>query len=108
MAGKEHPKYQIPDTPHAKIRYERALKHARAAKAEGKSTEEIHAIFKRVIEFDTKDVEKLSKEGKHGQYRSAVLHARMALEQGKTSAEAHAVFKRFMAGDVNHDAHVKA
>ena len=49
MEGKqEHPKFEVPDDPHAKHRYESALKHAEYAKAAGKSSEEIHAVFKKV------------------------------------------------------------
>ena len=47
MTCKEHPKYELPNTPHAKHRYESAMKHVEAAKAAGKSSEEIHAIFKK-------------------------------------------------------------
>ena len=57
MTCKEHPKYELPNTPHAKHRYESAMKHVEAAKAAGKSSEEIYAIFKKVMEFDIKDVE---------------------------------------------------
>ena len=49
MTCKEHPKYELPNTPHAKHRYESAMKHVEAAKAAGKSSEEIHAIFKKVM-----------------------------------------------------------
>ena len=51
MTCKEHPKYELPNTPHAKHRYESAMKHVEAAKAAGKSSEEIHAIFKKVMEW---------------------------------------------------------
>jgi len=102
----KHPEIQIPDTPHAKARYESAKRHAEAAKAQGKSSEEIHAIFKKVMAFDPKtDLDKLPKDEAHAKYRSAVLHAQKALENGKTSEEAHAIFKRFKAGDVNPNAH---
>ena len=60
----------MPNTPHAKHRYESAMKHVEAAKAAGKSSEEIHAIFKKVMEFDIKDVEKLPADGPHAKYRS--------------------------------------
>ena len=63
MTCKEHPKYELPNTPHAKHRYESAMKHVEAAKAAGKSSEEIHAIFKKVMEFDIKDVKKLPADG---------------------------------------------
>ena len=75
MTCKEHPKYELPNTPHAKHRYESAMKHVEAAKAAGKSSEEIHAIFKKVMEFDIKDVEKLPADGPHAKYRSAVRSA---------------------------------
>ena len=41
-----HPKFEIPADPHGKARYESAKKHAEAAKKAGKSSEEIHAVFK--------------------------------------------------------------
>lgn len=85
MTCKEHPKYELPNTPHAKHRYESAMKHVEAAKAAGKSSEEIHAIFKKVMEFDIKDVEKLPADGPHAKYRSAVIHAQKAIAAGKSS-----------------------
>jgi len=102
----KHPDYKLPETPHAKARYESAMRHVEAAKAAGKSSEEIHAIFKKVMEFDPKtDLDKLPKDGPHAKYRSAVLHAQKAIENGKSSEEAHAIYQRFMAGDVNPNAH---
>ena len=46
-----HPKFEIPTDPHGKHRYESAMKHVEAAKKAGKSSDEIHAIFKKVMEF---------------------------------------------------------
>lgn len=37
-----HPEYVLPNTPHAGYRYKMAMKHVEAAKAAGKSVEEIH------------------------------------------------------------------
>lgn len=105
MTCKEHPKYEIPTDPHGKHRYESAMRHVAAAKAAGKSSEEIHAIFKKVMEFDTKDVEKLPKDGPHGKYRSAVIHAQKALANGKSKAEAHAIYKKIMAGEATGCCH---
>ena len=99
MTCKEHPKYELPNTPHAKHRYESAMKHVEAAKAAGKSSEEIHAIFKKVMEFDIKDVEKLPADGPHAKYRSAVIHAQKAIAAGKTSEEAHELYRKIMAGE---------
>ena len=102
----KHPEYKLPDTPHAKARYESAMRHVEAAKVAGKSSEEIHAIFKKVMEFDPKtDLDKLPKDGPHGKYRSAVIHAQKALENGKSSEEVHAMYKKIMAGEANPDAH---
>ena len=47
-----HPKFEIPTDPHGKHRYESAMKHVEAAKKAGKSSDEIHAIFKKVMEFN--------------------------------------------------------
>lgn len=95
-----HPQVQIPEGPHGQARYESAKRHAAAAKAAGKSTEEIHAVFKKVMAFDSKtDLDKLSDEGAHGQYKSACIHAQHALANGKSSAEAHELFKKIKAGE---------
>ena len=47
-----HPKYELPKTPHAEYRYKMAMKHVEAAKAAGKSSEEIHEIFHKVMNYD--------------------------------------------------------
>ena len=44
-----HPKYELPDNPHAKHRYASAMKHVEAAKAAGKTSEEIHEIFHKTV-----------------------------------------------------------
>ncbi len=105
MTSTNHPEYKLPDTPHAKARYASAMRHVEAAKAAGKSSAEIHAIFKRVMEFDVKDIETLSKDGPHGKYRSAVIHAQKALANGKSREEAHAIYQKIMSGEANKDAH---
>ena len=46
-----HPEYVLPNTPHAGYRYKMAMKHVEAAKAAGKSVEEIHEIFNSVIKM---------------------------------------------------------
>lgn len=97
--NKEHPVYQVPDEPHAKHRYESAKKHAAAAKAAGKSTEEIHAIFKKVMEFDPSNIDSIPTDEAHSKYRSAVIHAKKAMENGKSSKEAHEIFHRIMNGE---------
>lgn len=89
-----HPKYELPKTPHAEYRYKMAMKHVEAAKAAGKSSEEIHAIFKKCMEYDIND---LPKDAAHAKYASAVRHAQAALKNGKTSEEAHDIFKQVLA-----------
>ncbi|WP_196593285.1 hypothetical protein [Pectinatus sottacetonis] len=94
-----HPKFQIPDDPHGKSRYESAMRHVEAAKKQGKSTAELHAIFKKVMAFDPKDVESIPKDAAHAKYRSAVIHAQKAMAAGKSSKEVHEIFHRIKNGE---------
>ena len=66
---------------------------------EGKSTEEIHAIFKKVMAFDPSDIDSIPKDEAHAKYRAAMIHMQHALKNGKSSEEAHAIFKKIMAGE---------
>lgn len=93
ITEKKHPEYEIPNDPHGKRRYESAIKHVEFAKKAGKSSEEIHEIFHRVMNFDPKNIEKIPKDEAHKKYRSAVIHAQKAIENGKTSEEAHGIFR---------------
>lgn len=45
----KHPKYDVPTDAEGKARYESALKHVEWAKAHGKSSDEIHEIFHKVM-----------------------------------------------------------
>ena len=99
MTCKEHPKYELPNTPHAKHRYESAMKHVEAAKKAGKSSEEIHALFKKIMEFNPMDIDSIPKDEAHAKYRSAMIHMKAALENGKSSAEAHALAKKILSGE---------
>lgn len=94
-----HANFEIPTDPHGKRRYESAMKHVEAAKNAGKSSEEIHAIFKKVMEHDPMDIDSIPKDEAHAKYRTAMIHMKAALENGKTSEEAHAMFKRIMNGE---------
>lgn len=94
-----HPEFQIPTDPHGKRRYESAMRHVEAAKKAGKSTEEIHAIFKKVMAFDPSDIDSIPKDEAHAKYRAAMIHMQHALKNGKSSEEAHAIFKKIMAGE---------
>ncbi len=94
-----HPAPKIPEGPHGKIRYERAKRHAAAAKAKGKSSEEIHAIFKRVIAFDPfKDTDKIPNDEAHKKYKSAIVHVKAAKAKGASADEIHAMYERIMSG----------
>lgn len=95
-----HPQVQIPEDAHGKARYASAMRHVEAAKAAGKSSEEIHAIYKKVMEFDIeKDLDKVPNDGPHGKWKSAVIHAKHALANGKSSEEAHEIYRKIMAGE---------
>lgn len=94
-----HANFEIPTDPHGKRRYESAMKHVEVAKKAGKSSEEIHAIFKKVMEHDPMDIDSIPKDEAHAKYRTAMIHMKAALEHGKTSEEAHAMFKRIMNGE---------
>lgn len=45
----KHKKFEIPTDPEGKARYESAMRHVERAKAEGKSSEEIHELFHKVM-----------------------------------------------------------
>lgn len=66
---KKHPEFQIPTDAHGKRRYESAMKHVQAAKKAGKSSEEIHAIFKKVMEFDPKNIDSIPDDEAHAKYK---------------------------------------
>lgn len=84
----EHPKFEIPQDPHGKVRYESAMKHVEHAKKMGKSSEEIHAIFHKVMNFSPTDIESIPKDQAHQKYREAAI----AASKAETSAEKHAIF----------------
>lgn len=90
-----HPKYELPKTPHAEYRYKMAMKHVEAAKAAGKSSEEIHEMFKKIMSYDVNDLP-ASSGGAHKKYHAAVAHAKKALENGKSSEEAHEIFRQVL------------
>lgn len=96
-----HPKVEIPADPHGRRRYELALKHVEAAKKRGASSEELHAIYKKVMEFDFKDLDSLPQDEAHAKYRSAALHMQRSLEAGKSVEEAHEVFRRILRGETS-------
>lgn len=104
---RKHPEYQIPNEPHAKHRYESALKHVQFAKEAGKTSEEIHETFHKVMNFDLKNIENIPQDEAHKKYRTAVIHARKALENGKTSEEAHAIYRNILSGNVEGNCHHK-
>ncbi len=93
-----HPKFEIPNEPHAKHRYASAMKHVEAAKAAGKSSEEIHAMFKKIMAFNPMDIESIPTDDAHKKYRSAAIHAKKAMENGKSSEEVHKIFQDVLSG----------
>ena len=110
--SKCHGHYPIPEDEEGKKRYESALRHVAIAKENGKSVDELHAIFKKVMEGTGKcsgrKEEAVSKchghypipedeEGKK-RYESALRHVAIAKENGKSVDELHAIFKKVMEG----------
>ena len=71
---KNHPEFKIPTDPHGKARYESAMRHVEAAKKAGKSSEEIHEIFRKIMNFDPKDIDSIPND----------------------AAEVHAIFERVL------------
>ena len=107
-----HPQYPIPQDEEGRKRYESAKRHAALAKEQGKSLDEIHEIFKKVMNGTGKcsgrKEEAVSKchghypipedeEGKK-RYESALRHVAIAKENGKSVDELHAIFKKVMEG----------
>lgn len=97
-----HPKYELPKTPHAEYRYKMAMRHVEAAKAAGKSSEEIHAMFHKIMNYD---IDNLPQDGDdaHKGYRTAVAKAKQALADGKSSEEAHEIFRQVLAQETPHN-----
>ena len=94
-----HPKFEVPADPHGKARYESALRHAEAAKKAGKSSEEIHAVFKKVMAFNPMDIDSIPKDEAHAKYRSAMIHVKKAMEAGKSSEEIHEIYRKVLNSD---------
>lgn len=105
-----HPQYPIPQDEEGRKRYESAKRHAAHAKEQGKSTDEIHEIFRKVMEGTGKcsgraEISKChghypipeDEEGKK-RYESALRHVAIAKENGKSVDELHAIFRRVMNG----------
>ena len=89
-----HPKYELPkDDPHAKYHYEMAMKQKKKKKKAGKSTAELHEIFKKCMSVD---LDHLPTDPAHAKYVSAVKHAKAALAKGQSSEEAHELFKKVL------------
>lgn len=105
ITEKKHPEYEIPKDPHAKHRYKSAMKHVHAAKEAGKSSEEIHALFQKIMNFDPENIDHIPDDEAHKKYRSAVIHAQKALEKGKTSEAAHRIFQDIIAGNTAGKCH---
>lgn len=102
-----HANFTVPTDPHGKRRYESAMKHVEAAKKAGKSSEELHALFKKIMEFNPMDIDSIPKDEAHAKYRSAMVHMKAALDNGKSSAEAHAVAKKILSGEATGCCHKK-
>lgn len=95
----KHATRLVPTDPHEKARYDRAMKHIEYAREQGMSSEEIHTLFKQIMDFDYKDIDKVPNDEAHKKFRQALVHANKAREEGKSDEEVHAVFNRIMNGE---------
>lgn len=102
-----HANFTVPTDSHGKRRYESAMKHVEAAKKAGKSSEELHALFKKIMEFNPMDIDSIPKDEAHAKYRSAMVHMKAALDNGKSSAEAHAIARKILSGETSGCCHKK-
>lgn len=106
----KHKTFEIPEDEEGRKRYENAKKHARLAEEQGKSSDEIHEIFKKVMEgkgvcgakrkCTAKDKMFEIPEDEEGRkrYQVAMRHVEKAREDGKSSDEIHEIFKKVMEG----------
>lgn len=94
----KHPQYQLPEDPHARHRYEKAMRHVEAAKNKGGSSAEIHELFQRIMQADPFDIERIPTDDAHAVYRSAMIHVKKAKERGASASELHAMYRRIMDG----------
>lgn len=85
--------------------YELALTHVQYAKEQGKSEEEIKAIFKDVMEGKvttcpvTSGREVPTDKEALARYESAIRHAQKAKAEGKTIEEVKAIFEKVVDGN---------
>lgn len=86
-----HPEYVLPNTPHAGYRYKMAMKHVEAAKAAGKSVEEIHEIFNSVMNYD---IDNLPDDAAHKNYKNAVEQAKAAMAEENPIKKCMSCFKK--------------
>ena len=78
----QHPQYKLPEDPHAAYRYKAAMKHVELAKQAGKSSEEIHEMFKKIMNFDINDENYVPSEG-HENYFKAITAAKQRWQKEK-------------------------
>lgn len=71
-----------------------AMKHVEAAKAAGKSVEEIHEIFNSVMNYD---IDNLPDDAAHKNYKNAVEQAKAAMAEGKSDKEVHELFQKVLS-----------
>ena len=107
-----HPQYPIPQDEEGRKRYESAKRHAALAKEQGKSLDEIHEIFKKVMNGTGKcsgrkeeSVPKchgyhLLPEDEEGNKRNecAFRHVANAKENGKSVAELQLIPTKALEG----------
>ena len=95
-----HTEKTIPTDPAQKARYDWAKKQTAVAKEQGMDSEEVHALFKYIMDMDVEAVSQSSTEETNNTFRRAVGQATTALEAGQPTAVALNLFRCIMHGDL--------
>lgn len=95
-----HAKRPVPTDPVEKARYYWAKRQTAEAQEQGMGSDEIHALFKYIMEMDIDAIEKSGTEETYETFRRAIGQATTALDEGKPVAVALNLFRTIMHGDL--------
>ena len=95
-----HAKHPVPTDPAEKARYYWAKRQTAVAQEQGMSNDEIHDLFKYIMDMDIDAVEKSGTEETNETFRRAIGQATTALDEGKPVAVALNLFRTIMHGDL--------
>lgn len=95
-----HAKHSVPTDPAEKARYDWAKKQTEVAREQGMDIEEVHALFKYIMDMDLEAVSQSATEEVSSTFRRAIGQATTALEAGQPVAVALNLFRCIMHGDL--------